>query len=454
MQTIQSPHIVRTGDVTPADNLTQKLVAFNIPVGTTRVHVKYSYTGREDGNAIDLGLLGVDREFRGFSGGSKFEIAVAQDDATPGYIPGPLAPGEWYVLLGVYNIATASASYNIQITLDDSPRATFKQSHAPVRTNFLTGIKLAPGQRPATRWLKGDLHMHTVYSDGKFTMDELIETALERGLDFIFSTEHNTFSANLVWGNHVPEGFLVGRGIEVTTHGGHWNALGLLPNQYINPAIQDKTDMDSSLIKAVQEVHKSDGLAIINHPFAECKCCDWSYSFHDHMDAIEVWNGPWKRHPKDESNIKAVQKWDELLRDGRVFAASGGSDIHEPKFKIAEPLTRVLADDTSVNAIIRGIRARHVYLTQHPEYEIDFFLSHGAAKADVGGWLESTEEIKAYVKLQGFPTFELRLITESGVIYKTSEAEIEISVKARYVRVEVRDTLDNMLGLTNPIWIL
>ncbi len=107
----------------------------------------------------------------------------------------------------------------------------------------------------------------------------------------------------------------MGRGIEVTTYGGHWNGIGLQPNQYIDPRIHSMEKMDASLVAAVAEVHKSDGFAIINHPFADCKCCGWSFSFHDHMDAIEVWNGPWKRHPKDESNIKAVEKWDSLLRE-------------------------------------------------------------------------------------------------------------------------------------------
>jgi hypothetical protein len=163
------------------------------------------------------------------------------------------------------------------------------------------------------------------------------------------------------------------------------------------------TDMDASLVAAVEEVHKSDGFTILNHPFAECKRCEWTYSFHEHIDAIEVWNGPWKRHSKDESNIKAIEKWDALLRDGKVFTASGGSDIHEPQSEIAEPLTRVLADETSVNAIIRGLHAHHVYLTQHPAYEIEFCLSRSSERAGIGDWLETTEEVTACVTISGFP---------------------------------------------------
>jgi hypothetical protein len=446
--------IVCNGTVTHADELTRKLVAFNVPVGTTSIHVKYSYTGRDGGNSIDLGLLGVDKKFRGYSGGSKFSFTVANDHATPGYIAGLLAPGEWYVILDVYNITSLSASYQVEIILDDSRRPVFEPNPAPSRINFSTAIKRLPGQRPIYKWLKGDFHMHTIYSDGKFTLDELVQKASTRGLDFIFSTEHNTSSANLVWGNHVPKGFLVGRGIEVTTRGGHWNAIGLLPSQMIDHHIYDMENMDSSLLPAIEEVHRSDGLAIINHPFAECKCCTWDFSFHDHMDAIEVWNGPWKRHPKDESNVKAVEKWDSLLREGMIFTASGGSDIHEPKFEIGEPLTRVLAEETSVNAIIRGLRARHVYLTREPSYEIEFCLCDNNKRADIGDWLEANGEVMACVAIKGFPECTLRLITEKGIIYQTSQDKINVNVKASYVRVELRDAQNDMLGLTNPIWIL
>lgn len=438
--------------VTRDDQLNQKLVPFDVPPGTTSIYVKYSYTGREGGNAIDLGLLGIDKEFRGYSGGSKFEVIVANDQASPGYIPGPLGVGEWYVLLGVYNI-TSPASYQVEITLDDSPRPCFKANPAPARASS-SQIKRPPGQRPTYRWLKGDFHTHTLYSDGKFTLDELVSKALNRGLDFIFSTEHNTFSANLVWGNHVPAGFLVGRGIEVTTFAGHWNAIGLMPHQFIDPRIYDMRDKDASLVAAVEEVHKSDGFAILNHPFAECKCCEWTFSFHDHIDAIEVWNGPWKRHPKDESNIKAVEKWDKLLREGKIFTASAGSDIHEPRFEIAEPLTRVLSDDESVSAIIRGLRARHVYITQHPSYEIEFYLCHNGETAGIGDWLKTTEDVIASVTIKGFPECEVRLITENGIAEKTSRASLSVKMKANYIRVEVRNAQDDMLGLTNPIWIL
>ncbi|KAB5578305.1 PHP domain protein [Coniochaeta sp. 2T2.1] len=449
--------IVCTGTVTPGDQLTQKLVAFEVPVGTTSIHVQYSYTGREHGNAIDLGLLGVDKQFRGYSGGSKFDIFVANDTASPGYIAGLLGPGEWYVLLGVYHITSPTVSYTVHITLDDKPRPVFTSTPAPSRAQFSGDLKLQPGRRPKSRWLAGDFHAHTVYSDGKFTLPELAQKALDRGIDFFFSTEHNTFSANLAWGPHVPRNFLVGRGIEVTTKAGHWNAIGLLPEQNISPAIADESDMDASLVAAVEDVHRSDGFAILNHPFAECKCCDWTYSFHDVMDAIEVWNGPWRRHHDDQSNELAVEHWDALLREGRVFTATGGSDVHEHKFEIAEPVTRVLAEDVSVNAVIRGLRARHVYITRHPAYQMDFVLVRGEETAAIGDWLEpeAVTEVVAVVTLRGFPACETILITDKGQVHRSDSAKLNVRVEdAEYVRVEVRTADGDMLGMTNPIWIL
>ena len=41
-------------------------------------------------------------------------------------------------------------------------------------------------------FLRGDLHMHTTWSDGWGSVAEMVETAEARGLDFIFVTDHNT----------------------------------------------------------------------------------------------------------------------------------------------------------------------------------------------------------------------------------------------------------------------
>src|SRR3954452_14111376 len=48
--------------------------------------------------------------------------------------------------------------------------------------------------------LRGDLHMHTVASDGRNTIEEMALAARERGLEYIAITDH---SATHGFGNHV-----------------------------------------------------------------------------------------------------------------------------------------------------------------------------------------------------------------------------------------------------------
>ncbi len=47
---------------------------------------------------------------------------------------------------------------------------------------------------PGRRWLAGDLHTHTVHSDGVMTVPELARFAAGRGMDYIAVTDHNTIS--------------------------------------------------------------------------------------------------------------------------------------------------------------------------------------------------------------------------------------------------------------------
>ncbi|GAJ18037.1 unnamed protein product, partial [marine sediment metagenome] len=43
-------------------------------------------------------------------------------------------------------------------------------------------------------WYKGELHVHSYHSDGKNSVEEIVEAAKEEKLDFIALTDHNTIS--------------------------------------------------------------------------------------------------------------------------------------------------------------------------------------------------------------------------------------------------------------------
>jgi len=184
-------------------------VPFTVPAGASRVSVSYEYDRAGGANTIDLGLFdgrfsGRDddgRGFRGWSGGRRATIFVARHEATPGYIPGELPAGTWHVILGLYRVAPQGVDVSFTFTVETNPDAPTNIPDAPRILSapppsgraFSKLLELAPGQpspaRPAQRqWFRGDLHAHTLHSDGDWTVAQLACAARQAGLDFISIT--------------------------------------------------------------------------------------------------------------------------------------------------------------------------------------------------------------------------------------------------------------------------
>ena len=69
---------------------------------------------------------------------------------------------------------------------------------------------------------KTDLHIHTHYSDGVFSPEKIVDTAVDVGLDAIAITDHDNILAFDVARKHIKENHLedkieIIRGIEVNT---------------------------------------------------------------------------------------------------------------------------------------------------------------------------------------------------------------------------------------------
>jgi hypothetical protein len=122
-----------------------------------------SFISRQEINIIDLGIIAPDGTQVGASGSDKTEIQISETYATPGYRPCPLVPGEWGILIGAYKVAPAGVT------------VLYELSFTPKRL----------------RLLKGDLHTHTLASDGVLTAEELARHAQRQGLDFLAITDHN-----------------------------------------------------------------------------------------------------------------------------------------------------------------------------------------------------------------------------------------------------------------------
>src|SRR5271170_6826100 len=69
------PDLVLEGDVTGAQNKTYFEIPFEVPSSVHRISVDFSYTGKENKTALDLGIADPQR-FRGNSGGNKSHFTI------------------------------------------------------------------------------------------------------------------------------------------------------------------------------------------------------------------------------------------------------------------------------------------------------------------------------------------------------------------------------------------
>src|SRR5690242_7684748 len=133
---LAAPDAVLKGAISGADNGGYRDLPFKAPAGVKRLTVSFSHTGAEQKTVIDLGLFDNER-FRGWSGGDKATFTLSATDATPSYLPGPICPGTWKLILGVPNIRKGVVSqYEAKIHFShagDRPAvSTF--SDAPLRS--------------------------------------------------------------------------------------------------------------------------------------------------------------------------------------------------------------------------------------------------------------------------------------------------------------------------------
>ena len=177
-------------------------------------------------------------------------------------------------------------------------------------------------------WIAAELHCHTVHSDGRFTVESLLECAKRYDLSLIALTDHNTAAgvtelSPALESKYVP----VIRGIEWTAYYGHM--LVLDADRFVDWRDVTKDGMDEK----IREVKENGGLVGLAHPFSVgspiCTGCCWEYTVSrwDLVDYIEVWSVGFPSIHRGR-NQRAVDMWQSLLDEGYHIAASYGKDWH------------------------------------------------------------------------------------------------------------------------------
>jgi 3-phytase len=371
------PHTVTLeGRLTHADYERLFEREFDVPEGTRRIEVGYTFTGGDRRTAIDLGLRGP-AGLRGWGGSAAFPVSVSALSATPGYLPGPIEPGRWAVILGIPNIRKGSDdTYTVTVTMFDRDLA------APARV-----------VRPGPGWYVGDLHAHSGHSDGRgqsrsgkamrAAPHRVFDAAVAAKLDFLALTDHNTAAHWLDVDRLQPhyDDVLLLHGREVTTYRGHANTVGELAFTDFRLAAPD-----ASPAPLLRSIASGGAFISINHPRVPddetCMGCGWNVvdpAVMASVQGVEIVNGPLATGP-----LSGWSFWADLLTRGWRVTAVGGSDEHTPDDRadrnLGVPTTVVYARELSEPAIVEGLRSGRVYVrTQGPDGPVLEFTARAAS---------------------------------------------------------------------------
>ena len=453
-----------TGRLTPEDRRRSDYLAvpFEVPAGAAALHVTFTYEGvmaadvRTGGNTIDLGLFGPGSldfgspAFRGWSGSERNDVWLTANSATPGYRPGQIEPGRWHTVLGLYQVGAAGAPYRLAIeTLDGVPDALAPtlavRPPAPASADRLPGSAVGWD----AGWLRGDLHCHTLHSDGADEPATLASEALRLGLDYLAMTDHNTDS-------HHPQVAASGDEIvllnaeEITTYYGHSNAWGL------ERWVDFRSRTGAEMRRSFDEVHRQGGVVSVNHPFGGTSPWELGDDTAAAADTIEVWNGPWSADER-----AAIDWWAGLLAAGARLTAVGGSDCHSFRRRVDQPLagptTWVRAATRDRDGVIAALRAGRVVVTRRPETSRpDLHASVGDRTAGIGDTLDvpAGAAVPVTADVAGDATgLTIRLLSDRGheaTVRPSTAVELPPAPR-RFLRLELDHPDGGLAALTNPI---
>ena len=327
-------------------------------------------------------------------------------------------------------------------------RTTHSTGALLVALASLATIQAAQNAAPAVNWYRGNLHTHTILSDGDSSPWDLIAWYKRNGYQFLAITDHNTFTDPTPFDTNPGDNFLLLGAEEVTNDKTvHVNAIGI---QNAIPPQQGST-VTEILQKSINAIRGQQAVSLINHPNFR-----WAFTAEDMLPLkgpvlLEIASGhPAVNHAGDGDVPATEQMWDQLLSAGlRVFGAAV-DDAHNFRqdFTIdranpgrgwivvrAPSLTR----DTLVAAMNAG----------------EFYASTGIDLTNVDATGDAlTVEIQPAVPSQSPKRYRVVFIGKHGRVLATSHdnpARYTFTGSEGYVRARIEDS-GGLRAWTQPVF--
>lgn len=455
-------HLTLKGTLTPDQTLTYVHLPFDVPEGIERIDVAYRYDAAigsdphlSGGNTIDIGIFdprGADflkAGFRGWSGSARSAFSVGRAEATPGYMPGPIMAGTWSICLGAYKVAPNGCHYQVDIQLHPSSDTAPIQFPQRLPLDYAKTALIKPDG-----WYLGEIHCHTVNSDGDSTVAEIVQQAEALGLDFLAITDHNNLTHQIDLNQMQGQTpLLLIPGCEVTTYYGHWNVWGA--NEWVDFRIQQPADLERAIAFAKAQGY----LVSCNHPRPHGP--DWAFPQVEGYHCVEVWNGPWEL-----LNTRCLAFWEERLQRGERLTAVGGSDhhfSHRPHIaRLAHPTMAVYVppdQPPTAPRILDAIRAGHCFVTESPQGARLTIRSGTAMMGDVLP-RPADDRITLDIGVTNGNGNMLQIIGGGGILTEAALEQDSVQLtldvplgESRYVRAQLVDPESGHIrALTNPLY--
>ena len=289
-------------------------------------------------------------------------------------------------------------------------------------------------QPPAMNWYKGNLHTHTLNSDGDSTSSEVAAWYRGQRYHFLVLSDHNYFTEveglNAVHG--AKEKFLLIPGEEVTdrfeakpVHVNAYNPRGLVEPPH-GPTLVE------TLQRNVDAIRKAGGLPSLNHPNF-----GWAFTSKDllgvrDLTLFEVYNGHPQVNNLGGGGFESLDEmWDALLTAGRCLYGIAVDDAHHFKQwgrQYSNPgrgWVMVRAPALTVENVIRALETG------------DFYASTGVELAAVEA---SANELRVEIKPQGPLRYTTYFVGAGGeVLGKSHEMAAVYRFRGgeRYVRARI-----------------
>lgn len=316
---------------------------------------------------------------------------------------------------------------------------------------LLFGLVLFPlhaqNQPRALRWYKGNLHAHTINSDGDSSPYDVMAWYKRNGYQFLAITDHNTFTDPALVDTNPNDNFLLIGAEEVTNPlTVHVNAIGI---SKVIPA-QNGNSPTEILQRNIDAVRGAGGVPLINHPNFL-----WAFTAKEMLPLkraglLEIASGhPLVNHSGDGRIPPTEQMWDELLSSGMKIFAVAVDDVHN----FRQEFTMDRANPGRAWIVVRAAALTKDAILRSLDSG-DFYASTGVTlknvNASAASLLVEIEESK--VGQKRYRTF---FIGKNGRVLTSSNenpAEYRFTGTEGYVRARIEDS-SGLSAWTQPVFL-